>query len=397
MNKSNISRKFYLDQIQDFIGTDLVKILIGQRRVGKSYILRQIIDYLISEKWVKTDEICYINKEDMIWDYIRWYEDLHKAISPYRYIFIDEIQDIVDWEKAIRSLQATGAHDIYITGSNSRLLSGEFASYLGGRYVSFQIYPLTYREFLEFHEIKRSTDSFQDYIHFGGLPYLKNLPLKDEVIRSYLRDIIDTIILKDIVSRHNIRNVPFFKRLITYLAKETGSIFSAKSISDYLKNQSTSISPNIILDYLSFSEEANFLHEVSRYDIKGKKTFELKHKFFFTDIGIKNALIGGYNGVDISGILENVVFIHLIANGWQVKIGEFDGKEVDFVCEKNDQTMYVQVAYLLESEETKTREFASLLAITDHHPKYVITMDQWASGNIEGVQWKGIEEFIYEL
>lgn len=263
--------------------------------------------------------------------------------------------------------------------------------------MSFRIYPLTYREFLEFHGFARSSESFNLYIHFGGLPYLKNLPLKDDVIRSYLRDIIDTIILKDIVSRHNIRNVPFFKKLITYLAKETGSIFSAKSISDYLKNQSASISPNVILEYLAFSEEANFLHEVSRYDIKGKKTFELKHKFFFTDIGIKNALIGGYSPIDVSGILENIVFMHLLANGWQVKIGEFEGKEVDFVCEKNDRVMYIQVAYLLASEETKAREFAPLLAIQDHHPKYVVTMDLNASGNIEGVQWKSIEEFVFSL
>lgn len=189
----------------------------------------------------------------------------------------------------------------------------------------------------------------------------------------------------------------FFKKLVSYLAKQAGNIFSAKSISDYLKSQSEKISPNAILEYLEFSEEANFLHEVSRYDIRGKKTFELKHKFFFTDIGIKNILAGGYSRVDISGILENAIFIHLIANGWETKVGELDKKEVDFVCTKGDRTMYIQVAYLLESEATKLREFAPLLAISDHHPKYVVTLDDGASGNIEGVEWKNIERFILDI
>lgn len=397
MDVALISRQRYLDQVADFIGKDLIKVLVGQRRVGKSFILRQIRDHLVRDRGVKESEILFINKEDVAWDHVRTYQELHAVAEPYKYIFVDEIQDIEGWEKALRSLQARGGVDIYITGSNSKLLSGEFATYLSGRYVSFTVHPLTYPEFLEFHALERSPAAFDRYVRFGGLPYLRNLPPRDEAVLTYLRDVVDTVVLKDVVARHKLRNVDFLKRLLTYLARETGSIFSAKSISDYLKNQSVRISPSVVLDYLAFCQDANLIRQVGRYDIRGKRAFELKHKFFFTDVGVKNALLGGYATADVSGILENVVHMNLSARGWEVSTGEIDGKEVDFVCVRGAERRYVQVAYLLASPETRDREFASLSAIRDQYPKRVVTMDLGACGDVDGVAWTTVEEFLFSL
>ncbi|MDD2565369.1 MAG: ATP-binding protein [Candidatus Gracilibacteria bacterium] len=397
MSKTIIKRDKYLSNIKNFINKDIVKVIIGQRRVGKSYILLQIIDELKSNFKALDEEIIYINKEDIKWDKVQDYKDLYEEVKNFKYIFIDEIQDITYWEKAIRSLQSSGNHDIYITGSNSNLLSSELSTFLSGRYISFNIYPLNYKEFLEFHKLEANSENFLKYLKFGGLPYLTNLELEEEIVYSYLKDVVNTIILKDVVARNNIRNVDFYKKLINYISSETGSIFSAKSISDYLKSQNIKMSPNIVLNYLENSLNASFLNKVSRYDIKGKRIFEIKEKYYFTDIGIKNALIGGYSKIHISGILENVVFSNLVSNGWEVKVGELQDKEVDFVCEKQGKIMYIQVAYLLETNKTRDREFASLLAINDSWPKYVISMDHKASGNIEGILWLNIENFLLEM
>lgn len=394
MNKTIILRKKYINSIKNFINKDIVKVIIWQRRVWKSYTLLQIIDEIKNNFWAKNEEIIYINKEDIKWDNVRNYNDLYLAVKDFKYIFIDEIQDIESWEKAIRSLQSSGKYDIYITGSNSNLLSSELSTFLSGRYISFQIFPLTYKEFLEFHNLSPSDWNFLKYIKFWWLPYLKNLKLEEEIVYSYLKDVINTIILKDVVARNNIRNVDFYKKLITYLSSETWTIFSAKSISDYLKSQKVSLSPNIVLNYLENSLNASFLNKVSRYDIKWKKIFEIKEKYYFTDIWIKNALIGWYSKIHISWILENILFINLVANGWNVKVWEIQDKEVDFVCEKNWNIMYIQVAYLLENNKTRDREFASLLVINDSWPKYVLSMDSDASGSIDWIQWMNIEKFL---
>lgn len=397
MNKIIIKRNKYLNKISKFINKDIVKVIIWQRRVWKSYILKQIIEELKDNLWILESEIIYINKEDLKWDFIKDYNDLFKAVEKFRYIFIDEIQDIESWEKAIRSLQSTWNHDIYITGSNSNMLSSELSTFLSGRYVSFNIYPLDYKEFLEFHSLEKSEENFMKYLKFGWLPYLKNLELNEEIVYSYLKDVVNTILLKDVISRNNIRNIDFYKKLITYLSTESWSIFSAKNISDYLKSQKVNLSPNIVLNYLEYSINACFLNKVSRYDIKWKRYFEIKDKFFFTDIGIKNVLIWGYSKIHISWILENIVFCNLVSNWWEVNIWEIWNKEVDFVCKKDSEIMYVQVAYILESDKTRDREFSSLLDIKDSWPKYVITMDKDASWKIEWIEWKNIDDFIYEL
>ncbi len=397
MNKTYIKRKSYLKQIEPYIKKDLVKVLIWQRRVWKSYLLYQIMDFLQYEKNINKNEIIYINKEDLKWDKIKNYKDLYKEIKNYKYIFVDEIGDIENWEKAIRSLQAEWKSDIYITGSNSNLLSSELATFLSGRYITFDIYPLNYKEFLEFHSLKNTEESFYKYLEFWGLPYLKNLKLEKEIINSYLKDVVSTIILKDIISKFNIRNIDFYKKLLSYLAKEVGTIFAAKNISDYLKSQKVNISTNMVLDYLAFSKEALFLNEVNRYDIKWKKAFEIRQKYFFTDIWLRNILAGGFSTLDIWGILENIVFINLVSHGWKVQVWEIDKKEIDFIAEKNLEKIYIQVAYILDSETTKQREFWAYKSVNDNWKKYVITLDKKASGFIDGIEYKNIIDFISEL
>jgi uncharacterized protein len=359
--------------------------------------MRDLMNFLETENSVKKEEICYINKEDMKWDHIRTYMDLYEAIRHFRIIFIDEIQEIPEWERAIRSLQSAGWYDIYITGSNAAMLSSELSTVLAGRYVSFQIFPLTYIEFLDFSEKSHSENSFSLYMKHGGLPYLHALDGEDEGILSYQRDVVDTILLRDIILRNNIRNTAFFHRLMVYLSGEVGHIFSAKKISDYLKNEKVSLSSTTIMEYLEFSMQANLLMRADRYDIKGKRIFETKHKFFFTDIGIRHALVWGFRQIDIAGVLENIVFTHMCAYGWHVQVGEMGEKEVDFVATRWDEKIYLQVAYLLASDETREREFSWLLTIPDSHPKYVLTLDPLASGQINWVQWKYLPDFLLSL
>ncbi|MFA6090880.1 MAG: ATP-binding protein [Candidatus Gracilibacteria bacterium] len=389
-----INRQQYISQIESFVEKPIIKVILGQRRVGKSYILLLIIDYL-KNKGIDEKEIIYINKEDLKWDNVRDYSDLYEATKNYKYVFIDEIQEILEWEKCIRSL-ALDKKDIYISGSNSDLLSGELATVLSGRYVSFEIFPLNYEEFLNFHGVDNSEDSFFKYIKYGGLPYLVNMNLSDEVYK-YLKDINNTIVLKDIVTRYKIKNINFYEKLLEFLSKNVGSIFSANSISNFLKNQKISLNTNIILEYLNHTKTAFLINEVPRYDIKGKKIFEVRNKYYYTDIGIRNAILNGYNITDISGILENVVFMNLKSKGWSIMVGEIGDYEIDFVCEKDSKKMYIQVAYLLESEDTIKREFGNLTKIGDNWPKYVLSMDKYTGGGYEGIESRNIREFLLEI
>ena len=394
MEKTIINRPLYTDKILNFINTDLIKVITWQRRCGKSCILLQIMKILKATYNVWENNIIYINKEDIQRKDINSYENLYNVIKWYKYIFIDEIQDIPEREKCIRSLQAEWWHDIYITWSNSNLLSSEISTYLWWRYVSFKVYPLNYQEFLLFHWLDVWKDSYDKFMKFWWLPYLKNLPLKGEIVNQYLDDIVDTILLRDVISRNKIRNTDFYKNLIIYLAKETGNLFSTKRISDYLQSQHINIATNTVIEYLDASKTACFLNSVSRYDIRWKRIFELLHKYYFTDVWIKNALSWWYAKIDISWILENVVYNDLISKWRDIYIWELWEKEVDFVCKKWDKTMYIQVSYLLESESTKKREFAPLLDINDSWEKYVVTMDDNASWYIDWIQRINIIDFL---
>ncbi len=395
-----VSRPVYINRVRPFIGQNLIKVLVGQRRVGKSYLLLQLMDTIRESD--KNANIIYINKELFEFDDLRNHQDLMKWVNQKskpgltNYLFIDEIQDIENFEKAIRSLQAKDSHDIYITGSNAFLLSGELATYLSGRYVEFKIYGLSFNEFINFHNKTNSVEAFNQYLKYGGLPYLINLELKDELVYEYLKNIYAAILFKDVVARHNIRNVPLLENLVSYIADNTGSLLSAKSISDFLKSQKIKVSPNVILDYLSYLEQAFFILKANREELQGKKIFVIGQKYYLEDLGLRHALIG-YRGIDIGKILENVVYLHLLMAGYTVRIGTLQKKEVDFVCTRGDEKIYVQVAYLISDENTMKREFGNLDLIQDNYPKYVVSLDQNAAGNVNGINHVNIREFISQL
>ncbi len=392
-----IERPAYMDRIMPYVRKGIMKILVGQRRVGKSYMLFQLMDRL--SVLHPEDQQIYINKELHEFTDIRNARDLLEYIASRRNpdrrlaLFIDEVQDIDQFETALRSLQAGGGIDIFATGSNARLLSGELATYLSGRYVEIKVYGLTYAEFLTFHGLKQGGDSLQTYLKFGGLPYLKHLPLDDTVVFDYLRNVSDAIILKDIVSRYDIRNVAFLQRLCRFLADNVGSLVTARKISTYLKSQQIKISHNLVIDYLSYLSNALLVLPARRYDIAGKKIFEIGEKYYFEDLGIRHAMVGFKNS-DINKIIENVIFTHLKTAGYEVTVGQIGKKETDFVCEKQGERMYIQAAYMIPDDKVRDREFGNLLAIPDNHPKKVVTMDPVIGGTYKGIEHVHLEQFL---
>lgn len=396
MIKTYIKRHFYIEKISPFIDKDIIKVIVGQRRVGKSYLLFQIMDEIKAKH--KTANIIYLNKELSEFDAIKTYRDLLGYIAKHakgkkNYVFIDEIQDIDAFEKALRSLHAEGGYDIYCTGSNANLLSGELATYLSGRYIEIKVFSLSYAEFLTFHKLSENQESFLRYIKYGGLPYLINLELTDDVVYDYLRSVYNTILLKDVVSRYKIRNIVFLENLIGYLADNIGSLVSAKKISDFLKSQKINISTNIVLDYLSFLANAFFMLKVSRSDVRGRKIFEVNSKYYFEDLGLRHSIVS-YKQTDINKVLENLVFAHLQILGYRVTVGQLKEKEIDFVCEKQGGKLYIQVAYMV-TEENKEREFGNLLAIQDNYPKLVVSMDEMiGKGGYKGIRHLNVRDFL---
>jgi len=396
-----IKRPTYLNLVKPYIDKDIIKVIIGQRRVGKSYMLFQIMDEIISLH--ENPNIIYINKELYDFENIHNYNDLLAYIQSNeekkgkQYIFIDEVQDIEDFEKALRSLQAKGGYDIYCTGSNAKLMSGELATYLSGRYIEIKVYSLSFIEFVEFHKLKNDKDSLIKYFKYGGLPYLINLELAEHIIYDYLKNIYAAILFKDIVKRHNVRNINYLENLVRYVADNTGSLVSSKKISDFLKSQRIQISPQLVLDYLNHLESAFFIFKTSRADIGGKKIFEIGEKYYFEDLGLRHSIIG-YKANDINKILENAVYQHLKISGYHVYVGKSGDKEIDFVCDKSGKKIYVQVTYLLQDEKIINREFGNLLEIKDNYPKYVVSMDDAMSGSdFKGIQHIHILEFLSEL
>jgi hypothetical protein len=343
--------------------------------------------------------IIYINREDMEFDFMRTAADLNNYILANRkegarnYIFIDEIQDISEFEKALRSLLLDESNDIYITGSNARLLSGELATYLSGRYVEFKVYSLAYSEFLQFHELENNAASYDLYTRYGGLPYLINLELNDDVVNEYLKSIYSTIVFRDVVSRYNLRNTAFLERLIQFLSENIGSLFSAKNISDYLKSQHTQISVNQIQHYVEYLTNAFLIHRVGRYDLIGKRFFEIGEKYYFENMGIRNVIIG-YRLQDRAKILENIVYNHLLYRGYSVKVGMSASSEIDFVCEKGAEKLYVQATLKMDSETTIEREFGNLLKVQDNYPKIVVSEDDFRGNSYEGINHVFIRDFL---
>lgn len=392
-------RSTYLERVKPFIGKNMIKVFTGQRRVGKSYLLFQIIQCIV--EFEKKASILYINKEDMAFAFIRTAEDLnnyvltHASPTGKTYVFIDEIQDIENFGDALRSLLLHENIDIYCTGSNANLLSSDIAGHLSGRYVAIEVFSLAYTEFLMFHGIDDDDGALNAYLKYGGLPYLIHLDLKDEIVFEYLKNIYESVVYRDIINRYGLRNVHFLEQLVLFLAAHTGSIFSANKISDFLKSQRIKMAPNQVQQYIHHVTNAFLVHKVSRYDLIGKRMFEIGEKYYFENLGIRNVL-WGYRLEDRGKILENVVYNQLIFKGYNVRVGVLGGKEIDFIAEKNGEKLYVQVALSIQDVSTLEREFGNLNQIQDHYPKKVITMERFLGNTFEGIQNQSLREFLLE-
>jgi len=392
-----ISRPLYIKRIQGFIGKNLIKVIIGQRRVGKSFILKQLIRSI--EENTTGANIIYIDKElnqfNNVSDHQELYDFVKLQYSPGKknFLFVDEIQEIKTFEKGLRNLLAEENIDIYCSGSNANLLSGELATLLSGRYIEFRISPLSYPEFIEFHKLENNNESLMKYIKFGGLPFLIHLEMDELLIFDYLRNIYSTILFKDIVKRFNIRSISFLESLVNFLANNTGSLVSSKKISDFLKSQKVNISARVVLDYISYFNSAFFINRAGRYDISGKKHFETIDKRYFEDTGLRNA-IAGFSLAHIGQIIENIVYNHLIICGYEVFVGQLGEYEIDFVCKRQSEKIYVQVAYLIPNQQTIDREFGNLLKIKDNYPKYVVSMDDVQGNSFQGIQHCHLRDFL---
>jgi predicted AAA+ superfamily ATPase len=397
MHADLIVRTKYQDQIVRFVGKQLIKVLTGQRRVGKSYLLRQMMEYIRETN--PGGNILYINKEDLAFDQIKTAADLHDYVRQntregvLNSVFVDEIQEIPQFERAMRSLLLDPAYDLYCTGSNATMLSGELSTYLSGRYIEIPVYSLSYNEFLTFHKLENTNGSLMSFLRYGGLPYLKHLELADEIVFGYLKGVYNTVIYRDVIARYDIRNTAFLENLVLFLADNIGQLFSAKKISDYLKSQKINIATSQIINYLKHLSNAYLIHKVGRFDIVGKKIFEIGEKFYFQDIGLRNTVFE-YKQSDIAKVMENAVYNHLLYNDYDVKIGQMGTQEIDFVGRRNGEILYVQVSYLLSDTATVEREYGNLEKIRDNYPKLVVSMDDFSGNSRKGIMHRSLSEFL---
>ena len=397
-------RELYIEKIKPFINKDIIKVLTGIRRSGKSVMLKLIMEELKQNK-IDEKQFININFENLINRELTTADKLHEYILKKAseikrkcYIFLDEIQEVKDWEKCINSLRVNDGYDfdIYITGSNAKLLSGELSTYLAGRYVEFVIYPFSFKEFLEtlksIQQDVSTREAFQKYVKFGGMPFLYNLAFEEEASLQYLKDIYSSIILKDITQRNKIRDTDLLERVISYLIMNVGNNFSATSISKFFKSENRKVSVETILNYIKAAEESFLIYRVSRDDLIGKKVLNVNEKYYIADHGMREAILGS-NQRDINQIFENIIYLELLRKGYNVRVGKIDNLEVDFVCTKGNEKIYVQVAYLLASSETIEREFTSLEKIDDNYPKYVISMDEFDMSR-NGIKHINIIDFL---
>ena len=395
------SRGLYLARIRPFIGKNLIKIITGQRRIGKSYILKQLIAEI--KKTVPAAHVIYIDKELEKFAAIRTDEDLNRYVTDHlvdgkqNVLIVDEVQEIHSFERCLRSLLNQQQCDIYCSGSNATMLSSELATLLAGRYIEIPIHSLSYSEFLEFNQLPPSKDNLTSYLTVGGMPYQFHLGLDPNIVFEYLRSLYSTILLRDVVSRENIRNVPLLENLVSYVADNTGSLFSAQNISKYLKSQRIGIPPQTVINYLKALTNAYFIHKVPRADINGLKIFEIGEKYYFEDLGLRNSVRSfNYRG-DINKLMENAVYLHLLRNNYKVFVGKSGEKEIDFMAERNGERVYVQVAYQLTDENVIQREFGNLADIPDNYPKYVVTLDEIQPRNTyKGIRQLNLEPFLLE-
>jgi len=385
-----IIRESYLAKIRPFIGKDIIKVLIGIRRSGKSVLLEQIRDEIASPHTI------YLNFEDLRNQHLCDYNAFHDYIcgkigdSTEKFcLFCDEIQEVTGWEKAINSLRVIFDIDIYITGSNSRLLSGELATYIAGRYVSFVVYPFSFFEF----KILDHNYTFDNYLVYGGMPFLSALNFDPEYSKKYLKDVFNSIVLKDILQRNKIRDTDLLERILSYVLTNVGASFSATSISKFFKAENRTVAPETILNYLKACEEAFLFHRLKNIDIKGKRLLKVNEKYYVADHGLREAVCGA-NIKNAKLILENIVCLELLRRGYNTSVGRIGDWEIDFVGEKDGEKLYVQVCYILSEETTVAREFRSLLDIKDNHPKIVLYKEGSFRGSFEGIPAIRIEDWL---
>ncbi len=397
-----IKRETYMSRIRPFIGNDLVKVLTGIRRSGKSVMLDLIKKELLASG-IDDRQIIFINFENMsnarLCTAAALHDEIIRRASELEgkvYLFFDEIQEVDAWEKCINSFRVKLDCDIYVTGSNARLLSGELATYLAGRYVEFVIYPFSFAEFIELYRtVCPDADirqCFSRYLTAGGMPYLSNLRYDETASRQYLRDLFNSVELKDIVKRNNIRDVDTLERIIAYITSNIGTTFSSTAVSRYLKSEGRSVSPDTVLNYIKACTDAFLFYRVKRQDLQGKKILTVNEKYYVADHGVREAVFGG-NRKDINLVLENIVFMELLRRGYSVTVGKAGDREINFVCEDRGQKLYIQVSYLLASEDTVSREFGVYDRVRDNFPKYVVTLDEFDMSR-DGIKHRNIRDFL---
>jgi uncharacterized protein len=399
-----IERPSYYDKIAPFVNKPVIKVISGMRRIGKSTFLKLLIASLF-KNGVKKENILFINKEIIEFDFISDFQTLYKFVKKELvdkkekcYLFIDEVQEIRDWERAVNSFLAEDIADIYLTGSNARLFSSELATLLTGRYVEIQMFPLSFKEFLEFRHRGDGLNpeaEFSNYLKYGGLPGIHILEFKDEIIFQYINSIYNTILIKDIVSRYKIRDVQLLERIAKFIFDNCGNITTSKKVSDFLKSQHIKIGVQTVQNYIGYLEETFLIKKTNRYDIKGKKYLEFYEKYYSNDTGIRHSLLK-YRSDDIAVLLENVVYMELLRRGYSVSVGKVDKFEIDFIAEKTNEKQYFQVSYLLASKETEEREFRPLELVKDNYKKTVLTMDKVWGNERNGIVRKNIIDFLLE-
>lgn len=401
-----IKRELYMEKIRGFIDKPIIKVLTGVRRCGKSMLLQLLRDELIG-RGVPEEQIIYLNFESLQNADIQTYMDLYQAIkgkvsgAGRAYILLDELQNVDGWERAVNSFLVDFDCDVYVTGSNAKLLSGEFATHIAGRYVEIRVYPLTFQEYLDFTAAESGKPAltteqhFWNYLRYGGMPGIHMMNWNDALINQYLTDIYNSVTLKDVVQRNDIRKPAQLEKVMLFLLDNIGNTFSAKTIIDFVKSQGRTISNETMYGFLKALEGAFIIYKVPRYDIKGKRILETQEKYFVADLGIRNAILG-YRDNDIAGMLENIVFMELLARGYTVNIGKQGAAEVDFVAQRRDERLYIQVAYLLADEAVTRREFAPLESIGDNFEKLVLTMDPTPDFNHDGIKKKSILHFLLD-
>ena len=398
-----IERKRYLDKIIPFIEKPVIKVITGIRRCGKSTLLKQIIQ-LIENRNVAIEQIIHINMELMEFDGLKNYRDLYTYIQERQrkigvkyYIFIDEVQEVEEWEKAINSLLAEGKSDIYISGSNARLLSSELATLLSGRYVEFKMYSLVFSEFISFISSKDRGNTigeqFDAFLKFGGFPGIHHMELDDTVIRQYLQSIYNSVLLKDVIVRNNIRDAAMLDVISKYLIDNSGKITSAKSISDFMKSQNRKVSVDTVLNYIRFNCDALLFEKVERYDLKGKRLLETYEKYYMSDIGLRFATLG-YTPESVSAQLENIVYLELKSRDYKITIGKLDDLEINFIATKGTEKIYIQVSTQLTDDKVIEREYRSLEMVKDSFPKYVLSLDKGFETSRNGIRWMNIVDFL---